>query len=163
MENTAELVLYLAALTLPRGHGPVPPGWGVAVGTNHGHFCARFALQQTGQAEKFRAMVLAHISSQAARGSLPGSAPWAAGVWGSRWSPGTRGSAAAPDGDRASGQGCRAPREGPGGRTALWETGISLCKRAGMAGTLGSHPGSTPVPPARMRSSSSEPPFCSPG
>lgn len=48
VESTAEPVLCPAALTPPRGHGPQPPGWGVAVDTNHRPFCARFALQPTG-------------------------------------------------------------------------------------------------------------------
>lgn len=97
MENTAELVLCLAALTLPPGHGPLPPGWGVAVGTNHGHFCARFVLQQTGQTEKFRAMncwlqgLLTGLCSLGCRGVVLPLERRDAGLWGSsRRRPGER-------------------------------------------------------------------------
>lgn len=155
VESTAEPVLCPAALTPPRGHGPQPAGWGVAVDTNHRPFCARFA---TGRLATDWPCPWPHIPppAQAAQGLLPGSGPWAAGAWCCRWSRWTPGSRAAPGGTEPepgggweSGQGCRAPRVGPGvGGKALWEAGTPLCRRAGMTRTLGSHPGPPSVPSA---------------
>lgn len=142
VENTAEPVLGPAALTLPRGHRPLPQGgvwqWGQTTGISvpllH---CSRLPTERNPGPTSQR--LLTGFCSLGWRGAVLPLEPMDAGLpGGSRRWPGLPGS-----------------EGGSWGKTALWGAGTPLC----MTGTPGRHP----APPSVPSVSAQRAPFCSPG